>query len=259
MPWSAADRYSNEAWIVAAGDWQALQLQAVLFFAGPAERPDVYSSLTGAAPDSQEDRPKEGLRIQSGKLGDKVLQVLINPVRLDIYLGAPAPTEVQLGMPPPTFGKFDAELSSFAEMVNRWLPRCQIATSRLALVTKALAPAESGEAAYEILKANLSSVKVETTMKDLLFRVNWKAETKLMPEGYLNRLTTWSALMFNLTAGPPADPGRKVFGTRFYAQREIDVNTPAEHAEQLPPDQLAPIFEELVRVVAETAATGETP
>jgi hypothetical protein len=46
---------------------------------------------------------------------------------------------------------------------------------------------------------------------------------------------------------------------RYYAYREIDVNSPAEHSDELPTGQMVPILDEICRVILATAETGEHP
>jgi hypothetical protein len=163
-----------------------------------------------------------------------------------------------LGGASQTLGDFATTLEDFASAIRKWLPDCGLPASRLALVAKALAPADSTTAAYQILKDNLTSVIVEPgKMQDLMFRVNWRAESVCMPERYLNRLTTWGAVTTKTQAGPAGTFPTVQVDERHYAYREIDVNTPAEHPEELPSDQLVPIFDELLEIVLSTAKGGE--
>lgn len=239
--------------------WEALQLQVALFFNKATPGEDFFRALTGEAPESQEERLKEGLRIQTGTMDGAFLQIVVNPIRADVFVNARIDAAVTLGMPPPTFGDFDIELQKFASRITAWLPSVTAPVSRLALVAKALAPAPSRQETYEILRDNLNSVVVDPErMSDLFFRVNWKVPTELVVERYLNRLTSWSSIAFRLNASSGAAQPTFI-GEKHYAQREIDVNTPLEHLEQLPPADLAQLFQELLRVVVDTAATGEHP
>lgn len=239
------------------GQWGANQLQAVLFLKKALPPIDIYSALTGNPPDTQEDRPKEGVRMQVGSpSNDRLLQVISGPVRLDIVESCVIGADVLSGAGP-TFGDFNSEIEKFVTMISQWLPQFSFPVLRLALVAKALAPADTPEDAYEILKDNLSSVQVRPgQMRDLLFRVNWRASTESMPERYLNRLTTWTALRFGARASIPGGPEFAAV-EMHYAQREIDVSTPIEHAEELPHEALLPIFEELFHLVIQTAEVGE--
>ena len=238
-------------------EWGASQLQAVLFLKRALLPIDIYSALAGEPPNTQEERPREGIRIQTGSpASDRLLQVIMSPARVDIITSSVIGVDILSGAAP-TLGDFDAEVSMFAAMINKWLPRCDFPVLRLALVAKALAQADTSIGAYEILKENLKSVQVQPgKMRDLLFRVNWPTPTERMPEGYLNRLTTWTALKFGARASTPGGPEFAAV-EKHYAQREIDVNTPLEHAEELPREALLPIFGELFEVVVQTAQQGE--
>ncbi len=241
-----------------SGNWEASQLQAVVFLRKAVSPVDIFSAITGEAPDAQEDRPKEGVRVQTGPFLRGSLQVLINPIRIDIVLLPVIGPEIMLGGASQTLGDFATTVEDFASAIRKWLPNCGLCASRLALVAKALAPADSVTAAYQILKDTLTSVIVEPgKMRDLMFRINWHAESAYMPERYLNRLTTWSAITAKIQAGPAGSLPTVPLEERHYAYREIDVNTPAEHSEELPSDQLVPIFEELLALVISTAKGGE--
>jgi hypothetical protein len=231
----------------------------VLFLKRALPFVDIYSALVGAPPDTQEDRPKEGVRVQSGTArGDRLLQVILSPIRLDIITSSVIGADVLAGAAP-VLGNFDPEMEKFGAMIKGWLPQFDHPVLRLALVGRALAPADNAAGAYEILKDNLTSVSVRPgEMHDLLFRINWRASSTNVPERYVNRLTTWTALRFGARASIPGGPEIAAI-ERHYAQREIDINTPLEHAEELRRDALVPIFDELFQLAMATAKTGERP
>src|SRR5207244_2184565 len=156
---------------------------------------DVYSALVGGPPETQEDRPREGTRTQTGNVGENQLQVVVSPIRLDIIL-SPAPLGAQnmLGSFEIAMGDFRPELTKFEKMMLAWLPSWEVPTTRVALIGRAICLTDSAEDAYKVLQANLKSVRVRPgKMSDLIFRVNWKAKTKTIPERHFNRLSTWSA------------------------------------------------------------------
>jgi hypothetical protein len=243
---------------VPSGNWEASQLQAVVFLRKAVSPTDFFSAITGEAPDTQEDRLKEGVRVQTGLFLGGSLQVVFNPIRVDVILSPILGPEILLAGASQTLGNFVSTIEAFASVIRNWLPACKLPASRLALVAKALAPAESTIAAYQILKDNLTSVIVEPgKMQDLMFRVNWRVESARTEEGYLNRLTTWGAVTTKIQTGTASAVPLIQIGERHCAYREIDVNTPAEHPEELPSDQLVPIFNELLEVVLSTAKGGE--
>jgi hypothetical protein len=258
--WVAFDPIFNlsEDKSVPSGNWEASQLQAVVFLRKAVSPGEIFSAITGEAPESQEDRPKEGVRTQTGLFLHGSLQIVLNPIRIDIVLSPVLGPEILLGGSSQTLGDFTTTLEDFASAIRKWLPDCMLPASRLALVAKALAPADSIIAAYQILKDNLTSVVVEPgKMRDLMFRVNWHAASAHTSERYLNRLTTWAAITAKTKAGVAGSLPTVDIDERHYAYREIDVNTPAEHSDELPSDQLVPIFDEILEVVLLTARGGE--
>jgi hypothetical protein len=247
---------------LAGADWQASMLRAALFTqqALPLTT-DIFSGFVGSAAEVQEDRPREGTRKQSGTLDNAELQVTISPIRVDIALmPPPVRPENVAGEVPFATGELNAELAKFERRLLVWLPRWEVPTTRVALIVLARAAADSVDAAYEILKNNLTSVRVRPgEMSDLLFRVNWKAKTQLIPEGVYNRLTTWSALKMTWHALTfPTGPDVRI-KDRDFAQVEMDINTLAERTLPLPRGDLANIFKEFFKLAAQIAELGEVP
>jgi hypothetical protein len=243
---------------VPSGNWEANHLQAVVFLRKATPATDIFSAITGDAPATKEERQKEGVRVQTGPFLDGSLQVVLSPIRVDVILTPAAGPEG--GPASQTFGDFATKLQEFVSAVRKWLPDCRLPALRLSIVARALAPADSAISAYEILGHNLSSVTVRPgEMRDMLFRVNWRAKSAHMPEGYLNRLTTWTAIVFKRLTGLPGSVPMVPIDETHYAYREIDVSTPAEHAEELLADHFVPIFNELFEIVASTAEAGEKP
>ena len=235
----------------------AIHLQAVLFLKRAIPQADVFTPLVGAVPDSQEDRIRDGVRVQTGGVGEgQQLQVTMSPARVDIVLlPIVSPGVMTEGVS--NLGDFERSASSFAELMLSWLPKCDFPVLRLAMVARALAQAHTADGAYEILQDNLTSVRVQPgKMRDFFFRVNWPVSTASVSEGYLNRLSSWAALKFATRLEIPGGPQSEAV-ERHYAQREIDVSTPVEHAEELSRDVLAPIFGEISQVVIDTGRAGE--
>jgi hypothetical protein len=96
-------------------------------------------------------------------------------------------------------------------------------------------------------------------MSDLIFRVNWKAKTSTIPEGYYNRLTTWSAVSIRMTGTAGAAGPEVSLSSNEFASVEMDLNTPAERTTQLPAEKLATIYKDLHQLAVEIADAGERP
>jgi hypothetical protein len=223
---------------------------------------DVFTAFAGEVPDRQEDRPKEGVRRQIGIIDGAELRANITPIMVDFVLTPPPLTaEAALGdLASFSTGELKAELAKFERKTLAWLPKWEVATTRVSLIIQARAAASSKEAAYEILQNNLSSVRVRPKeMEDLFFRVNWKAKTSIIPEGYYNLLNSWTGVKF-LTTAQSAPGGPEVaLLERHFAQVEMDINTPAERADPLPRDRLGTIYSELFRLAVKVAEAGEGP
>jgi len=247
---------------LAGADWQASSLRIALFTqqALPLTT-DVFTAFAGEQPDRQEDRPKEGVRRQIGKIEDAQLSANITPIMVDFVIGPlPQTAENLMGGLSLTIGELKSELAKFERKVLAWLPKWEVATTRVSLVVQARAPASSTTAAYEILRDNLASVRVRPgEMSDLIFRVNWKAKTSNIPEGYYNRLTTWNALKFTTTAAGGIGAPEVALQEKDFAQVEMDINTPAERAEPLSRDKMNTIYKDLFGLAIKISDAGEGP
>jgi hypothetical protein len=238
--------------------WRAASLQVSLFPKTPIPKSaNIYSALMGAEPDTREDRTKEAVIRETGMLGENLLQVGFNPIRLDIVLSAPPP-EASLGAMDVriSMGVFTEELGIFSKVVRKWLEAANLPATRISLVCSAVTETDSRESAYAVLAERLKSVKVKPEMEELMFRVNWKAKTKLLPEGYLNRISTWSSIKLAVNASTGPSNMTTIKETHF-AKMDLDINSPHDRAEIIPAAKIVPIFDELVKLAEENVAKGE--
>jgi hypothetical protein len=245
-----------------ATDWQAISLRTILFAqkALPTTT-DLFTGFAGEPPEHQEDHLKAATRKQTGRLDDAVLQVSISPIFVEFALTPQQPTmEMVMANTGLALGELNAELAKFEKRMLNWLPKWEVPTTRVSLLVVARAPADSTAGAYEILKRNLRSVQVKPgDMSDLIFRVNWRANTKTIEEGYYNRLSTWASLKLQGNAGTGPDGLGVRILEKDFAQVEIDINTPAERVEPLPPDRIPTIYQEFFQLAAKIAQVGEPP
>lgn len=246
---------------MAGANWEATILQIGLFTqkALPLTT-DVFTAFVGEFPERQEDRPREGIRRQIGRFDEAELRTTITPVRVDFVFGPAEPTPASLlGGFSFSVGELRAELAKFERRVLAWLPKWEVATTRVSLVVRARARASSSVDAYRILQENLTSVNVRPgEMSDLIFRVNWRAKTSTIPEGYYNRISTWNAVKLTATAAAQGGPEVTV-GEQDFADVEIDINTPADRVEPLPREKLGTIYGEFFQLALRLAEAGEGP
>ena len=241
-------------------NWEAAIIRAVLFTqqATPLTY-DLFTPFAGEPPDQQEERPKEGIRRQSGTLDGAELRTSLSPVMAELVLVPPPQSAEQLfGEFSHTTGELKAQLAKFEHRLQLWLSKWEVPTIRVSLLVQALASAPSKTVAYEILRDNLTSVNVKPgEMSDLIFRINWKAKTAATAEGYFNRVMTWSAVQFRASAMSASGAGEIQLNTRNYAQVDMDLNSPGEHREALPRDHLGTIYSGLFQLAVEIADRGE--
>jgi hypothetical protein len=238
--------------------WRAASFQVSLFPKTPIPKSaDIYSALVGAAPDTREDRTKEAVVRETGMLGENLLQVGFNPIRLDIVLSPPQPDASLGGMDfRLSMGVFTEEMAIFSKMVSKWLEAANLPATRISLVCSAVTETDSRESAYAVLAERLKSVQVRPEMEEMLFRVNWKAKTALLSEGYLNRISTWSSVKLAINAGIGMSHMATIKETNF-AKMDLDINTPHDRTEIIPADRIVPIFDQLVKLAEENVAKGE--
>ena len=238
--------------------WEAGLLRVVLFTqqALPITT-DIFTGFTGQEATRQEDRPKEGVRVQVGEIDDAELRITISPLLVDLAVSnKPATPEQLMGGPPITFGELKTELAKFERRIQAWLPKWEKPTTRISLLITARAPATDRTAAYNILRDNLKSVKIDPQrMSDFLYRVNFKANTQTTSDGFYNRISTWSAIQVKAFASTGS--GNLALSDQHYAQLEMDINTSGDRTEPLPRDKMAIIYREFFQLAVEIANSGE--
>ncbi len=145
-----------------------------------------------------------------------------------------------------------------------WLREANFPVVRLAFGAIVLTKTETRTRAYEVLKGLLKSVTVDPEeMRDLLYRVNWPATSRTVPDLKINRLTNWSAIiflvkLFALTGTRVSEPD--ALADAVHAVRlEMDHNSHESRSDPFDRQLLAIIYEELVELALENATKGEKP
>jgi hypothetical protein len=204
-----------------------------------------------------------GGRVFSGKFLGGLLSFGYAGQRLDIILTQEAADGQE---PPflPAIGPWKSLSDQFASAVIQWLTQTSIPMIRLAFAAVLLEPTATREAAYERLDDLLVSVNVSTSMREMIFRVNWRATSAVVDGLALNCITQWSAIrairkVLQVTGQDAAisdDPeGKEVNGVRL----ELDHNTDADHKVPFEKEKIIPIFRELLSLAEENAIKGERP
>jgi hypothetical protein len=239
-------------------DWQTQLLRFTLFT--PVVLPGsetIWRNITGRDPDIDENRVRETIRRQSGPVGDRQLEIVVTPGRVDVVM-VPG---LQDGLPGMYFGPAEAEIPGFVALVRSWLDQIARVENihRLAFGAVLVLMVHDRNASYRKLDRLLPSVRVDpVNTREFLYRIN-------RPKMYfgnleLNRVTTWNSgarktFGLSASAGQPST----AISEEFFVRLEVDNNTPAERTEPLEPGEIVPIFETLVEMALENAARGELP
>jgi hypothetical protein len=238
--------------------WTAHVLQVALFSNTifPAGE-NYFSALLGVEPDTSEDRPKEGTRTQAGAVNGTQVQIGVTPLRLDIVFSPPAqPVSLDLEAIRTSFGPFVPELRKFAKAILNWIDCINTPLVRVAFIGAAVVETASREEAYGVIGQNLKSLVVSPQMHDLFYRVNWRAHASTLPEGFINRLTTWSSFRLDMSAGFTPAAAIKV-GSKNFARLDLDINTPAERRDPLPRAEVPKLLSEIFELAIDVAEHGE--
>lgn len=238
--------------------WEAGGIRFVLFLTTPlAEVPPIWQMITGGLPEVDEHRPRDASRRIAGPFGDHVLEVTISPVRIDIAV-VPFVHLQPTGGIIATAGLFEPALDAISAPVLSMLEAHTLgAFNRLAFNASLFCPTTSNEESYATLSTICKSANVEINMRDFLFRVNWRKNSKIGDVDYYNRLTSFSALFVKAETGSPVFGHQPVPETNHYAVMELDINTSGERVAPLENSLIVPIFRELMAMAHENLSFGE--
>jgi hypothetical protein len=237
--------------------WQAQILRLTAFLARPLD-PDVAGTLWTSAADSppevDENRPREGIRRQSGPFEDGQLEITASPIRIDWHM---TPRVDPNNEPPAYFATFERAMEVFGSSGARWLRAASSSVPRLAVGAVLLMPVSDKVAAYRKLGGMLRAVRVDAVRSsELFYQINWPQQSGAMPAVTLNRITKWSALVLrhvSLQFGTASTVGSE----NHYCRLECDNSTALEHVEPFEPAQLDELFRELCELAIGNVQNGE--
>jgi hypothetical protein len=242
-------------------EWGVQVARLTLFLRDPHSVSDKdWLTVTGQE-EAELRRAIPGGKRLSGRVPNGALQVSAAGQRFDVVLSAVELEEdEQLAIP--SVGALDETLKTFSETTCKWIDENRPNVVRAAFGTVLTCRTETRDAAYEHLKGLLKSLAVQPEkMRDLLYRVNWRRMSNVQEGLIINRLTTWSALRIIrklIQIGDEIAMGRG--GDEVHAVRlEIDHNTDDANRTPFDPQNVIPIYLELIELARENATEGEVP
>ena len=219
---------------------------------------DDWKSISGLDEPEAEQRAA-GRHTIRGPFADGQLSLSTNVSRIDCVL-APKPIDDIPEGYYPSVGHWPEIAEQFRAATNDWLSSLKFPVVRVAFAATLLSPQEDRATAYASLMSQLKSVRVDLDrVRDLTFRVNWRADSTIMNSLILNRLTTWSVVQISvkMLAGMGDTVVMEETPTSQFARLEIDNNTDVEHKSPFDQSLINPIYEELYELALDNAANGE--
>lgn len=244
-------------------DWLGQQLRFSVFAkeAWDPKTSDLWSKISTAEPELDEQKPRERARRRVGNYRDGVgLEIHeISPFRADIFFVARA-AEPQGDE---NLGKVGAILEEALSAVQKLLPHVPFEVTRVAVGAILLFPVEDRTTGYRQILSEVHSLRFDpdTDLSDLFFQLNRPRPSSVVSGVSINRLMKYSVMAiktvrFDLSLG---ESTRQVEPQpRHYCRLELDLNTaPIPSGQTLDKAKLIPIFEELTREAIVIAAQGE--
>jgi hypothetical protein len=219
-----------------------------------------WTDIVGGKPDQVTTQPIEGTyQAQGSKLGG-VLQLLVQPLRIQWSLGPNPPDRQDQEWQIPNVGKFE-QLSEFLQIAKNRLsvgPKL----SRLAFGAVFLDVVENRESGYDRLDQFLPSVELESSkMRDFLYQVNRRRSSNAIEGIQINRLSKWSVaeispMTIQIDAGQRGI--KSSFGDPTSALRlELDINNVPSPEKFFDTDSAVKLLDELTEMGLEISESGD--
>jgi hypothetical protein len=242
-------------------EWGVHQARLSLFLSEPYAISDKdWANITGQEEAGTRQVVPGGKRL-SGPVPNGIMHMSAMGSRFDVILtvaDTAASGEVQV----PSVGPYNETFTSFFESTSKWIGEANPSTTRVAFGGLLTSRTAGREEAYGHLRDLLRSVKVDPeNMRDLEYRVNWPSKSKVQ-DLVLNRVTTWSALVFSSrlleVTGSYVQQGGETAQVNA-VRLEFDNNTDDANKAIFDQRKLIPIYLELVELARQNAAEGEVP
>lgn len=202
-----------------------------------------------------------GGRQYSGHKFGGIVQLAFLGNRLDLVLSVD-PETISKVEAAPAVGPASVLIPEFERLARQLLSSLDFPVNRIAFGGQFFLPAHSRQESYEQIGALAKSIDVDSNKaREMIFRINWPLESNVVPALTLNRLTTFTSMMFgqmmlqghtgHVTMMPTSPNMIHV------TSLETDHNTAAEHVGSFAKEQVIPIFEELFRLNSENLESGE--
>lgn len=231
-------------------NWCAQQLRLSVFFTEPVPSTTDWWAGIPVALESDENRPREGVRRLGGAHGGDVLSLqAIGGVRADLLL------EPSIGAFPRLVleGDVNSRIREFFGFGKDWLSKHSFRIGRVAFGAVLLEKSETHGTSYLRLNDLLKSVQVDPDSTEFMYQINRRVSS---PDGtLLNRITKWAALRtsLGLVAGIESRP----LADEYWVRLEADFSTAADMAGELSREHIGSVLEIFGDLLADNAERGD--
>ena len=246
-------------------EWLGQQLRATIFHtAGDVEGNihDYWARAFGAAPQQDETRNLEGVRIVGGQVDDKQWMSNIRPGRVDIVLQPANPPTPGSSDVWNKFGRPYQHVTQELIEPSHLLIDIVSGVNRLAIGAILLAPSSGVSEAFATLDSVLPGLRLrDLDAPDFSFRVNRRRRSQHSTALRVNRLATWSIAQGQTVSFGPVGSGAAMASEseiRYAAHLQLDINTANDDVSRhIPADKAKAILTELVEMATEIAKNGD--
>lgn len=220
-------------------------------------------AITGESPESNRKKLERVDKVEvKGPAGtERVIQLTIGAGKINwLEIAPPVLNPEEPIDRVPTLGAYAAVRDRFMSMMTGWLPSCPLVW-RVGFGAFLARPATSHAHAYQQLQDYLPFLQLDPEgSSDLIYRINRRRDSKIVPGLPLNRLVKWAALKIEFGASvevpgaPPTQFGESIV---WASTAELDINSSPAHSGPLDATILPALIGELVSLGTEIACRGD--
>lgn len=255
-------RYTDELMTKNASQWKVESVRCTAFPVQDAsfDSSNWWTDVVGEQPDQITTKPMEGTyQAQGSKLGG-ILQLSVQPIRMQWTLNPNLPDDEGESWQIPNVGGVD-RVAEFLKIIESWL-QVTPNLSRLAFGAVLLNIVDDTKTGYDQLDDLLPNVDVDSSvMRDFSYQVN-RTRSSVEVEGVqINRLSKWSVaavspMAIQIQGGQQVV--QKYVGEPVSAVRlEVDINNVPDPDHQFDNESAVKIFDELVSLGLEISTSGD--
>lgn len=220
---------------------------------------DDWKTLTGQD-EAEQEQKGAGRHVFAGPLlgGQLTLGAVAN--RCDCILNPLTKADELKEDFVPSVGRWPTPFEAFQKATETFLENVRFPVSRMAFAVTLLNPHKSSLDAYKALVTQVKSInRPAEHLHDLVFRINWPANSTVDNELSINRITTWAVqqLQIQIVVPDGNSPGTFIDDLSYVLRLEIDHNTDQKHAAPFDAGRLLPIYKDLTNLALQNAAEGE--